>query len=164
MSLFRHPHLVRGIVHTGQGKFSISRGLVEMPDAAGATLGWLRVDGDKDIPGGGGDPIRKVTYWHRELPPFDADAMGEHTVEATSARVPSTLVHRDELWDGCRKDLMAQANARLEQEVARLGGDYAHVRGESIDSKRDDATGEAWLHGRFTYMLYGVPVRVPVVH
>jgi hypothetical protein len=56
---------------------------------------------------------------------------------------------------------MAQAQIRLGQEVARLGGDYAHVLGESIDSKRDDVTGEAWLHGRFTYMLYGAPGRVP---
>ena len=47
--------------------------------------------------------------------------------------------------------------ARLEQEVARLGGLYAHVVEESIDSRRDDATGEAWLHGRFGYVLYGRP-------
>ncbi|HXT23368.1 MAG TPA: hypothetical protein VN749_00920 [Candidatus Eisenbacteria bacterium] len=42
----------------------------------------------------------------------------------------------------------------LEQEVARLGGSYAHVLNESVDSKHDDNSGEAWLHGRFTYMLY----------
>jgi hypothetical protein len=30
----------------------------------------------------------KVIYWHRELPPFDAEAMGEHVVEAASGRVP----------------------------------------------------------------------------
>jgi hypothetical protein len=168
MSQFRHPHLVRGIVHTPQGQFSICRGLVEMPDAAGESLGWLRADGDNGgdtgAPGRGSDPIRKVTYWHRDLPPLDADAMDEHTLEATSIRVPGTLGHRDELWDRCREDLMAQANARLEQEVARLGGDYAHVLGESIDSRRDDAAGEAWLHGRFTYMLYRVPGRVPLLH
>jgi hypothetical protein len=28
------------------------------------------------------------------------------------------------------------------------------VHDESIDSKHDDAAGEAWLHGRFSYMLY----------
>jgi hypothetical protein len=161
MSVFRHPHLVRGIVHTHQGRFEICRGLVEMPDAAGESLGWRRVEGGKDAPGGGSDSSRKVTYWHRELPPIDADAMDEHTVEATSVRVSGTLSHRDELWDRCRDDLMAQAHTRLGQEVARLGGDYAHVLGESIDSKRDDVTGEAWLHGRFTYMLYGVPGPVP---
>ena len=50
MSLFRHPHLVRGIVHTNQGQFFIRRGLVEMPDAAGESLGWQRVDTDENTP------------------------------------------------------------------------------------------------------------------
>jgi hypothetical protein len=49
---------------------------------------------------------------------------------------------------------MAQVRIRLEQEVTRLGGNYAHVLNESVDSKHDEVTGEAWLHGRFTYMLY----------
>jgi hypothetical protein len=96
----------------------------------------------------------RVVYWHRQLPPFDAEQMGEHVVEATSARVASTLAHRDELWDQCYKDLMAGARARLEQEVVRLGGNYAHVLDESVDSRHDDVTGENWLHGCFTYMLY----------
>jgi hypothetical protein len=38
--------------------------------------------------------------------------------------------------------------------VARLGGRYAHVLDEHIDSRRDDSSGESWLHGRFTYVLY----------
>ena len=50
MSLFRHPHLVRGVVHTHQGQFFIRRGLVEVPDHVGENLGWLRVDADEDIP------------------------------------------------------------------------------------------------------------------
>jgi hypothetical protein len=95
-----------------------------------------------------------IIYWHRELPPFDAEAMAEHVVEATSQRVPGTLVHRSELWDQCCKNLMAQAHTRLQQEVLRLGGDYAHVLDEFIDSRHDDVTGETWLHGRFVYMLY----------
>ena len=113
--------------------------------------------------GGGGTAIAfllctvanpKIVYWHRELPPLDADAAGEHTVEADSVRVPGTIAHRDELWDECRRDLMARTSARLEQEVARLGGHYARVLDERIDTRHDDATGEAWLRGRFTYMLY----------
>jgi hypothetical protein len=36
---------------------------------------------------------------------------------------------------------------------------YAHVLDESIDSRHDGATGEAWLQGRFTYMLYRRPVK-----
>ena len=95
-----------------------------------------------------------MIYWHRELPPSEAEPMGEHTVEATSARVPSTLAHRDELWNRCYEDLMAQARARLEQEVVRLGGNDAHVLNESVDSRHDDTKDESWLHGCFTYMLY----------
>ena len=93
-------------------------------------------------------------YWHRQLPPIDAEVMGEHVLEASSARVPGSVAHRDELWDRCYADLMERSRARLKQEIDRLGGDCAHVLNESIDARRDDATGEAWLHGCFTYMLY----------
>jgi hypothetical protein len=96
----------------------------------------------------------QVVYWHRELPPLDAEVVAEHTVEANSRRVPGTIAHRDALWDQCYRELMAEAESRLEQEVARLGGDFAHVHDETIAPKRDDAAGEAWLHGRFRYMLY----------
>ena len=96
----------------------------------------------------------KIVYWHRELPPLEAEAVAEHMVEATSSRIPGTLVHQDELWSQCYKDLMARTCTLLEQEIVRLGGQYAHVLDESIDSRRDEATGEAWLHGRFTYTLY----------
>lgn len=96
----------------------------------------------------------KVIYWHRELPPLDAEYMGEHIIEATSARVTNTLAHRDDLWDRRYGDLMARACDRLEQEVVRLGGSYAHVLDESVDSRHDDVTNERWLHGSFTYMLY----------
>ena len=49
---------------------------------------------------------------------------------------------------------MTQTRERLAEEIARLGGRYAHVLGESIGTRHDAVTGEAWLHGRFTYMLY----------
>jgi hypothetical protein len=101
----------------------------------------------------------KIIYWHRELPPFSAEAVAEHVIEATSSRVPGTLVDRDELWGQCYEQLMSCTATRLEQEVVRLGGQYAHVLDESIDSRHDGATGEAWLHGRFTYMLYRQPVK-----
>jgi hypothetical protein len=48
MAAFRHPHLVRGTVHTPQGKFFISRGIVEVPDEVGERNGWLRLDPDAD--------------------------------------------------------------------------------------------------------------------
>lgn len=94
-------------------------------------------------------------YWHRELPPLSAKAMSEHTLEAASKRVPGTLLHRDELWEHCYEDLMSQAGHRMEQEVVRLGGSCAHVLTESVDSRHDGATNEAWLHGQFTYVMYG---------
>jgi hypothetical protein len=96
----------------------------------------------------------QTIYWHRELPPLDATALGEHTVEATSHRVSDTIAHRDDLWDRAKDDLMEQTRDRLSKEIARLGGRYAHVLDESIDTRHDPAIGEAWLHGRFTYMLY----------
>ena len=95
-----------------------------------------------------------TVYWHRDLPPMNAEIAGEHTVEATSGRVPGTVAHRSELWDRCYEELMQQTNARLQQEIARLGGRYAHVLTETIEPRHDDVAGEAWLHGRFTYMLY----------
>lgn len=97
---------------------------------------------------------RKVVYWHRELPPLGAETMGEHVLEADSPRIPGNLGHRDDLWHRCYADLMVQAGDRLEQEVLRLGGDWAHVLNESIAGKHDDRTGESWLHGQFSYVLY----------
>ena len=87
-------------------------------------------------------------YWHRQLPPAQAEMMGEHGLEATSRRVSGPLEHRDD------RDLMENASVRLKQEIDRLGGNDAHVLGESVDSRHDDAANEAWLHGRFTYVLY----------
>jgi hypothetical protein len=100
------------------------------------------------------DHESKAVYWHRELPPLEAEMVADHTIEANSSRIAGTLAHRDELWDRCYQELMSNAENRLVQEVARLGGSYAHVHDESISPKRDDAAGEAWLHGRFTYMLF----------
>ena len=101
----------------------------------------------------------KIVFWHRELPPLDADAVGTHIVEATSARVFAAVLHRDEWWSQCYEDLMTKTATRLEQEILRLGGHYAHVLDESIDTQHDGATSESWLHGRFTYMLYRQPAK-----
>ena len=99
------------------------------------------------------EPDTKVIYWHRDLPPLDAEPIAEHTVEANSLRVRGTLDHRNELWEQCFADLMTQLNARLRQEITRLAGEFAHVLDESIESRRVDVTGEVWLHGRVTYFL-----------
>ena len=100
------------------------------------------------------DTARPRTYWHRDLPPLDAEVMDEHVVEAESERVAGLIERRGELWDRCHASLIARVEARLIQEMTRLGGDYAHVLDEHVDSRRDDATSESWLHGRFTYVLY----------
>jgi hypothetical protein len=96
-------------------------------------------------------------YWHRDLQPIDAEILDEHVLEATSSRVRGSFAYRDEAWERCYRDLLEHTNTRLKQEIDRLGGHYAHVLYESILSRRDDATGEAWLQGRFTYMLYRRP-------
>lgn len=93
-------------------------------------------------------------YWHQELPPLNFEAGGEVVVEATSRRVPGTIAHRDEIWTQCYEDLMAKARERIVQEAHRLGGSCAHVLDESVDSRHDGATGETWLHGSFTCVIY----------
>jgi len=108
----------------------------------------------RDHPAVPGEKESRCIYWHRDLPPIDAAMMGEHVLEANSGRVRASFAYRDETWEGCYRDLMEQASTRLKQEIDRLGGHYAHVVAESILSRRDDATGTAWLQGRFTYMLY----------
>jgi hypothetical protein len=108
---------------------------------------------DEHPPNAGGSN-RKYVYWHRELPPFEAEMIGEHVLKATSSRVPGSLDHHGELWDRACHELMENAETRMKQEIDRLAGRYAHVLDESIDNRRDEATGEAWLHGLFTYALY----------
>lgn len=96
----------------------------------------------------------QVVYWHRQLPPRDADPIGSHTIEVTSDRIPGMLTRRDVAWDRCYRQLMDRIDWRIGQEIARLGGDYAHVRGETLEPRHDDSTGEAWMYGRFDYELY----------
>jgi hypothetical protein len=97
----------------------------------------------------------KAIFWHRDLPPVEASLMGEHTVEASSSRIPGTIAFRDALWDRCQRGLAAEVELRLSQEVKRLGGRFAHVLDERIEVKRDPVLNETWLHGRYTYVLYG---------
>src|SRR4051812_42926181 len=42
MPHYRHPHLVRGIVHTPMGAFELNRGLSDVPESVGEALGWQR--------------------------------------------------------------------------------------------------------------------------
>ena len=62
MGLYQHPHLTRGVVHTPEGAFTINRGIVELPDELGESLGWTPVKSDGD-----GEPALAV----RMTPPRD---------------------------------------------------------------------------------------------
>jgi hypothetical protein len=101
-----------------------------------------------------GETASKIVYWHQELPPLDGEVIHEHVIEAMSDRIRGAIERHGELWHRCYATLMEHTRRRLEQEVTRLGGDYAHVLDEHIESHRDDASGESWLHGRFGYVLY----------
>ena len=50
MGMFQHPHLIRGIVRTSKGAFVVARGIVEVPDELGESLGWRPVDSADDTP------------------------------------------------------------------------------------------------------------------
>src|SRR5215207_7801044 len=97
--------------------------------------------------------LDQIVFWHRELPPPTAEVVGEGEVEANSQLVPGTLANRDRLCEECLADVMSEARIRLEQEVRRRGGRYAHGLSEGLDVKRNDANGETWLHGRFAYVM-----------
>ena len=101
----------------------------------------------------------KVIYWHRDLPPLDGEILHEHVIEATSGRVSGSIDRYGDLWGQCHAALMQHTSDRLAQEIARLGGDFAHVLDEHIESHRDDVTNESWLKGRFNYVLYRAPRR-----
>jgi hypothetical protein len=62
----------------------------------------------------------RMVYWHRELPPFNAEPLGSRP------------------GNHCKDELMLHANQRLVDEIVRLGGRYAHVLNESIDTKHGD--------------------------
>jgi hypothetical protein len=99
------------------------------------------------------DDIEQI-YWHRNLPPADAELVGEHVLEATSDHVQGVLDHHGDEWAACYENLMEHAQHRLVDEIQRLGGSGAHVFRETIEERRNDALGEAWLYGRFTYILF----------
>jgi hypothetical protein len=98
--------------------------------------------------------VTKTVYWHEELPPTNGEVIHEDVIEATSDRVSGSIERHGELWQRCYNALMENTRLRLEQEVKRLGGHYAHVLDEHVDSRRDEANDESWLHGGFSYLLY----------
>ena len=80
--------------------------------------------------------------------------VADDTVEAMSSRVPGTIARHSDLWNQCYDELIGTAERRMSQELTRIGGACARVHNEGIDTRHDAATGEAWLHGRFTFTVY----------
>jgi len=93
-------------------------------------------------------------YWHRDLPPLDADAVAEHTVDAVSDKADYHFDRRDELWHDCAPSLRAHLVERLEAELDRLGGAYAHVLEEDVTPHVDHANAQYWLIGKARYTIY----------
>jgi len=101
--------------------------------------------------------VPKRVFWHRDLPPVNAELAGEGIIEASSVRVADTLAERSALWQCCLTDLKHEAHRRLEQERLRLKAGYVHVLSEETCTRRDPRTGEAWLQGTFGYVLLSAP-------
>ena len=53
-----------------------------------------------------GSGTQKIVYWHRDLPPIEAQARDEHVLEASSRRVLGGFAHRDDVWVNCQAELM----------------------------------------------------------
>jgi hypothetical protein len=66
MGMFQHPHLTRGIVKTAKGAFQISRGLVEIPDELGESLGWRPADPATDTSTTASQPEGAAAQGRRE--------------------------------------------------------------------------------------------------
>lgn len=79
MGMFHHPHLTRGIVRTAKGAFVVSRGLVEMPDELGESLGWLPADAADGTPTTGGATHRSQAQESQHL-------TGTHMLAAQRSR------------------------------------------------------------------------------
>jgi hypothetical protein len=71
MSLFRHPHLTRGVIRTPHGAFTITRGIVDVPDEVGRALGWLPVEEEDES----ARDARK--FLSRQSAPPDAPSAGD---------------------------------------------------------------------------------------
>ncbi len=99
----------------------------------------------------------QLIYWHRELPPLGDEIADEYVVEARSAEVPDSHIHREAQFEACLPGLKAELVKRLEQEVRRLGGSCAHVLGEHIEPHIDNANARYRLDGRLSYVLYKRP-------
>ena len=81
----------------------------------------------------------KIVFWHRELPPIEADLVAEHTVEANSSRVPGTLAHRDELWDQCYRWTPNEYHAR-DRHTRAMGHEELNKAEEFLRNMEEKAS------------------------
>ena len=102
------------------------------------------------------DLDKACIYWHRELPPIDAELTGEYVLEATSDRVRGSLAHRGELWDRAYHELMERTETRLKQEIGRLAATTLTfcVNPSTVGTTMRQVKR---LHGLFTHVLYRPP-------
>ena len=98
-------------------------------------------------------PSIGIVSCRRSMPSRSASTSSKPTACMSSAVLPTA----ESSGIRCYQDLMARLEERLHQEAARLGGHYAHVHEESIDSKHDDRSGDVWLRGRLKYLLLRRP-------
>ena len=110
------------------------------------------------------EKLPQIVYWHRELPPAHSEVMHEHVIEAVSDRIPGAIERHGELWQRCYDELMEHTRFRIEQEVKRLGGDYAHVLDEHIDSRATTRRAKAGCMAALITFSIGRPGRRTTRH
>ena len=55
--------------------------------------------------------VTKVIYWRRDLPPLEAEQIGDHVVEADSRHVKEDLSERGTLWDQRHDDVIGASRS-----------------------------------------------------
>ena len=95
-----------------------------------------------------------VVYWHRELPPRDADPIGSHTIEAISDQRTGTFVRRD-IRVGSLLSSADGAHRRPDRTGNRPAGRRLRARAGRPSSRgMTTAPAKPGCTGRFDYELY----------
>jgi hypothetical protein len=93
-------------------------------------------------------------YFHRAWPPVDARPVGEGFVEARTTPVRSSHDERTAHWAAAQTELDALSRSRIEQELDRLGADFAHVFEEHVEDHVDPGADTFQLRGRYRFVTY----------
>jgi hypothetical protein len=62
----------------------------------------------------------QIVYWHRELPPVDAEMVSEHQVEAASSRIAGSIARGDAAWDQRTSGIHRANDRRTDQGAASV--------------------------------------------